>query len=81
MVQMLCSNCNLMSEVKVETRATKPMDEPDYPVNFGHWEMADYILRLKSYEMDHWNRTVVCGECGHAQHYWKEDRDGKANKT
>lgn len=71
MKKYACSNCGVISDnVVVGVREDKPKEMPNIPLT-GYWAMAAFELAHKSYQLDHWNRTIVCPICDNAHHYYQ----------
>jgi len=77
-VKFVCPKCKVLEYADVEVRQDEPMKEPEYPLNAGHWRLLGYELERVKYRCDHWNRTIVCPNCGHTHHYYEEKQNGKA---
>lgn len=70
-----CPICHVItSEPVIEFRKDEPMLEPELPTIQGCWSMLWFECKLQRYHFDHWNRTIVCPNCGEAHHYFEERR-------
>ena len=70
-MRYVCPICKGISNSTIEVRVDEPKQAPQCPACASYWALAMFNIEFRVYELDHWNRTVVCEYCGEAHHYFK----------
>jgi hypothetical protein len=73
LVKFNCPKCHCIEVSEIVERVDKPLAMPEPPIckKEGHWAEAAYLVKLRQYELDHWNESITCQLCGSTITYYK----------
>jgi len=74
-VEFNCPLCHCIGASSVEYRKDEPLEMPTLPqfTPGSYWVKAAFQVKMRVYQLDHWNRAIVCSNCGNAITYYETE--------